>query len=313
MSKQGFSDYHRSVIEVLDKADEVILGKRPQLKLAICCLLANGHLLIEDIPGVGKTTLVSLLGKCLGLDATRIQFTNDLLPGDILGTTVFDEESKSFHFHKGPIFGQLVIADELNRATPKTQSACLQAMEERKVTMDGVTHLLPEPFFLVATQNPLDQEGTYPLPESQLDRFLMKINIGYPDSEAEKLLLRGESREKLIDKLKAHLSPKDLIEIQYLVDGVHVSEAIIDYLQRILEYTRNQAQDQWGLSPRAGIALLRAAKAWAFIEGRDMVLPEDIQAVGVSVISHRLNRADDFKNKIAEQMAIEVFQAIRVD
>ncbi len=307
------SQYHLSVIQLLDKADQVILGKRPQIKLALCCLLARGHLLIEDIPGVGKTTLVRLLGKSLGLNSTRIQFTNDLLPSDIIGTTVFDSEKRLFHFHRGPIFGEMVIADELNRATPKTQSACLQAMEERKVTVDGVTHELPVPFFVVATQNPMNQAGTYPLPESQLDRFLMKIEIGYPHAIAEKALLKGERREKLIDELEPSLFPQDLVELQKIVAGIYCSDPIIDYIHRILEYTRNQATDQWGLSPRAGLALLSASKAWAFIEGRNKVVPEDVQAIGVGVISHRLNGGDNLQNGIANQKAKEVLQAVRVD
>lgn len=311
--KLDFSSYHRSILNVINQADQVILGKRLQLQQAFCCLLAHGHLLIEDIPGVGKTTLVRLLAKCLGLSATRIQFTNDLLPADILGSTIFDVDKKSFHFHRGPIFGQMVIADELNRATPKTQSACLQAMEERRVTVDGVTHELPEPFFVVATQNPLEQTGTYPLPESQLDRFLMRIEIGYPNEEAEKSLLKGEHREKLIEELKAILSPTDLVEMQKRVELVHASDVIVDYIFRILELTRNQRSDQWGLSPRAGLALLRAAKSWAFLEGRDFVLPEDVQAIGVSVISHRLNRGEGFYGGVANQMALEVIQSVKVD
>ncbi|MCC7403595.1 MAG: AAA family ATPase [Bdellovibrionales bacterium] len=311
--KLDFSEYHLSVIRVLDKADQVILGKRPQLKLSLCCLLAQGHLLIEDIPGVGKTTLVRLLAKSLGLQSTRIQFTNDLLPADILGTTVFDPERRAFHFHKGPIFGQMVIADELNRATPKTQSACLQAMEERRVTVDGVTYTLPEPFFVVATQNPLEQAGTYPLPESQLDRFLMRIEIGYPNEGAEKQLLKGEKRDRLIETMEPILNPEDIVKIQKVVDDIHCSDAIVDYIQRVLHHTRTQSAEQWGLSPRAGLALLKAAKAWAFIEGRSMVLPEDVQEVGVSVIAHRLNRGEGFRGGVANQKALEVFQSVQVD
>jgi len=311
--KLDFSEYHLSIIRVLDKADQVLLGKRPQLKLSLCCLLAQGNLLIEDIPGVGKTTLVRLLAKSLGLKSTRIQFTNDLLPADIIGTTVFDSERKSFYFHKGPLFGQMVIADELNRATPKTQSALLQAMEEKKVTVDGVTYDLPKPFFVVATQNSLEQVGTHLLPESQLDRFLMRTEIGYPNENAEKQLLKGENRDRMIEQMEPILNSEDILKIQMIVDDIHCSDSIVDYVQRIMNYTRNQSADQWGLSPRAGLALLRAAKAWAFIEGRSMVLPEDVQEVGVSVISHRLNRGEGFLGGVANQKALEVLQNIQVD
>jgi len=311
--KLDFSKYHLSIIRVLDKADQVILGKRPQLKLSLCCLLAQGHLLIEDIPGVGKTTLVRLLAKSLGLNSTRIQFTNDLLPADIVGTTVFDLDRKSFNFHKGPIFGQMVIADELNRATPKTQSALLQAMEEQRVTVDGVTHDLPEPFFVVATQNPLEQAGTYPLPESQLDRFLMRTEIGYPNESSEKQLLKGEKRDDMIKQMEPALNPEDVLKIQMVVEDIYCSDAIVDYIQRIMQYTRNQSADQWGLSPRAGLALLRSAKAWAFIEGRSLVLPEDVQEVGVSVISHRLSRGEGFTGGVAHQRALEVLKSVQVD
>ncbi len=304
---------HYLIEDILKQADQIILGKNLQLKLAFCCLLANGHLLIEDIPGVGKTTLVRLLGKTLGLKTNRIQFTNDMLPADILGTSIFDTELKSFHFHYGPIFGQMIIADELNRATPKTQSACLQAMEERKVTVDGTTYPLPVPFFMVATQNPLEQAGTYPLPESQLDRFLMRVEIGYPSESAEKLLLKGEKREKLIDELKPLMDSTQLVEMQNQVDKIHASDAIIDYIHRLLNFTRNQSEHQWGLSPRAGLALLKAGKAWAFIEGRQFVVPDDIQAIASSVISHRLNRGEGLSLGVTQQITQEILRAVKVD
>ncbi|MEO0337172.1 MAG: AAA family ATPase, partial [Pseudomonadota bacterium] len=248
------------VQKFLEIGSKVILGKRDQLELALCTVLARGHLLIEDIPGVGKTTLVKLIGKALGLQESRIQFTNDMLPADILGASIYDESQKKFTFHKGPLFGQIVIADELNRATPKTQSACLQAMEERFVSVDGAQHELPSPFFMIATQNPREQIGTYMLPESQTDRFLMKIEMGYPDRDSEKELLRGESRQKVLNSLQPVLTPDEVIKIQDKVEAIHVSDAVIDYVQDILKESRSH-KAQYGLSPRSGLALVKAGKA----------------------------------------------------
>lgn len=270
------------------KGGEILLGKEETIRLSLCSFLAQGHLLIEDIPGVGKTTLVKFLAKAIDLEFNRIQFTSDLLPSDILGISIFDSKDQIFRFHKGPIFGQLILGDELNRATPKTQSAFLQAMEERHITIDGQTHQLPNPFFLVATQNPRQQIGTYPLPESQLDRFLMRLTLGYPNREAEKALLSGAPRKSLIENLKPILSISELIDIQKVVQNIFCSESIIIYVQDILNASRTQFDDSIGLSPRAGLDILRAARAWAFLDGRDMVLPEDIQAIVVSVTNHRI-------------------------
>ena len=294
-------------------AGSVILGKSQQLQLALCALLADGHVLIEDVPGVGKTTLVKTLAALLGLNPTRIQFTNDLLPADILGISIFDQQVHRFIFYPGPIFGQMVIADELNRATAKTQSALLQAMEERHVTVDGITHELPKPFFVVATQNPKEQMGTYPLPESQLDRFLMRIDLGYPDRLAEAELLKGERRSSLLEKLKPVANIEDLKRWQELAAAVHVSEPLIRYLQDLIQYTRSQPQQMQGLSPRAGLAWLRAARAWAFLQGRNMVLPEDIQAVGVAIMSHRLGLSREVGTLAGDQLAKQVISNVAVE
>jgi MoxR-like ATPase len=298
---------------LLDKAKEVILGKENQLRLALCALLADGHILIEDQPGVGKTTLVRTMATLLGFKSSRIQFTNDLLPADILGTSVFDSEARRFVFHPGPVFGQMVIADELNRATPKTQSALLQAMEERRVTIDGTTHELPKPFFVAATQNPTEQTGTYPLPESQLDRFLMRIDVGYPDRAAESQLLKGERRDKLLGGLKPMVNPETFQSWQTKVNHVHVSDTLVRYLQDLLEYSRSRPQEMQGLSPRAGLAWLRAARAWAFMQQRTMVLPEDIQAVGVAVMAHRLIPARGGSVVSGEHLARQVLGSVAVE
>ena len=274
-------------------ADQVILGKPRQIRLAIACLLARGHLLIEDIPGVGKTTLSHLLARLLGLQYQRIQFTSDMLPADILGVSIFDRETSAFRFHPGPVFAQLVLADEINRATPKAQSALLEAMEERQVSIDGQALALPEPFFVIATQNPAHQIGTYPLPESQLDRFLMRIRLGYPDRAAERELLSGRDRRELLDELPACLSPAELSELQAAVPRVHAAPALLDYLQALGERTRNSPDYSGGLSPRALIGLLAAARAWALIDRRDHVLPEDLQAVLPAVAAHRLHLPAD--------------------
>jgi MoxR-like ATPase len=270
--------------------DTILLGKHGQIKLAMACLLAEGHLLIEDLPGLGKTTLSHALANVLGLSYNRIQFTSDLLPSDLTGITIYERSSEKFIFQRGPIFAQVVLADEINRASPKCQSALLEAMEERQVSIDGETHQLPAPFFVIATQNPQDQAGTFPLPESQLDRFLMRITLGYPPAEAEKSLLKGNDRRQMISGLTPLLGLKELEVLQAEVRKINASDAIIDYVHRLLHHTRNQPQYHCGLSPRAGLALLKAAKAWALIAGRDYVLPEDIQAVLPSVVEHRVGR-----------------------
>jgi MoxR-like ATPase len=275
--------------EILEDAGRLIVGKTRVLRLALTCLLARGHLLIEDVPGVGKTTLTHTLARLLGLDFQRIQFTADMLPADILGVSIYDRGEGLFHFHPGPIFAQLVLADEINRATPKTQSALLEAMEELQVTADGETRALPEPFFVIATQNPRSQIGTFGLPESQLDRFLMRISLGYPDPAAERELLAGGDRRRMLREVPVRIDGPTLLAWQARVEQVHVAPALLDYVQALLAATRNSPHFELGLSPRAGLALLRASRAWAAIDGRRQVVPEDIQAVLPSVAGHRLN------------------------
>ncbi|MDH3370270.1 MAG: AAA family ATPase [Gammaproteobacteria bacterium] len=277
---------------VIGRIGQIVLGKERQARLSLACLLARGHLLIEDLPGVGKTTLAHVLAKVLGLQYKRIQFTADLLPADILGVSIYQPDNKHFVFHPGPLFAQLVLADEINRATPKTQSALLEAMEERQVTTDGLTHKLPEPFFVIATQNPHHLIGTFPLPESQLDRFLMRIEMGYPDRAAERALLKGRDRRELVESLQPVISADKLNGLQQLVARVHVAEPLLDYVQNLLDSTRRTGEFAEGLSPRAGLSLVAAARAWALLAGRDMVLPEDVQAVAPSVIGHRLRPAN---------------------
>ncbi|WP_068827259.1 AAA family ATPase [Pseudomonas sp. BMS12] len=277
----------------LDAINQVLLGKDQQVRLALTCLLARGHLLIEDLPGMGKTTLSQALARVLGLSFQRIQFTSDLLPGDILGTSVFDKDSGQFVFHPGPIFAELVLADEINRATPKSQSALLEAMEEGQVTIEGATRPLPEPFFVIATQNPVSSGGTFALPESQLDRFLMRLSLGYPARAAEKSLLLGEARRDLLPRLEPVLNHAELAAIQALIPQVRTSDALVDYVLRLVEATRSEPQFAWGLSPRASLALLAAARAWAFLANRDYVIPEDVQAVLPAVVGHRLRERAD--------------------
>ncbi len=274
---------------VMARAGQVILGKERQIRLAMACILARGHLLIEDVPGVGKTTLSHAIARLLGLEYQRIQFTSDLLPADIIGVSVFDRETSTFRFHPGPIFAHVILADEINRASPKAQSALLEAMEEHQVTAEGKTRPLPEPFFVIATQNPLHQVGTFPLPESQLDRFLMRINLGYPDAKAERELLRGAERRDLIAHLQPAMSVEQLVELQRAVPQMQVSDALLDYVQALINHTRHSPRFTQGLSPRAGVALLRASQAWAMLEGRRQVLPEDVQAILASVVGHRLH------------------------
>ncbi|UXD87380.1 AAA family ATPase [Thalassolituus hydrocarboniclasticus] len=282
----------------LEQLGAVILGKEEQLKLALSCLLARGHLLIEDLPGMGKTTLSHALAGVLGLQYNRIQFTSDLLPADILGVSIFERESGSdvgrFRFHPGPVFTQLLLADEINRATPKAQSALLEAMEEGQVTVEGETRPLPMPFFVIATQNPVSQSGTFPLPESQLDRFLMRIQLGYPNEKAERELLEGRDRRTMASNLKPLLTTQELAQLQQQVNSVQASASVLDYVQRIIAFTRYEGGYQYGLSPRGALALLRSAKAWALVDGnRQHLLPEDIQAVLPAVVDHRLAEAAD--------------------
>jgi MoxR-like ATPase len=279
--------------QLLESASQIILGKQYQIRLALCCLLAGGHLLIEDIPGVGKTTLAHTLAKLLGLNYQRIQFTSDILPADIIGASVFDAKNLEFKFHPGPVFNQMVLADEINRATPKAQSALLEAMEEHQVTVEGKTYSLPKPFFVIATQNPSHQIGTFPLPESQLDRFLMRLELGYPDHKAERRLLTGQNRYSLIESLPVQLSPTQLQLMQNAVTKIYTSDALLDYCQAIINFTRKSSDYPCGLSPRAGLALLTAAKAWAFMDQRNAVIPEDIQAVLPAVAGHRLRSGNN--------------------
>ena len=275
--------------DLLEQLDSIILGNPLATKLSMVCLLARGHLLIEDIPGVGKTTLSHALADSLGLPYKRVQFTSDLLPTDIIGLTIFDPESKKFQFKKGPIFTSILLADEINRATPKSQSSLLQAMEEKQVSIEGRQIDLPSPFFVIATQNPLEQSGTFPLPESQLDRFLMRISLGYPSAEFEKKLLMRENQRNDINAVLDQQQVQSLIQ---QVDKQHASEAVIDYLQTLLEKTRNCGKFVTGLSPRAGLQWLQAAKALAFIEGRDDVLPDDIKILAPFTAAHRLHCND---------------------
>lgn len=280
--------------DAVNEIGTVLLGKERQVRLALCCLFARGHLLIEDLPGMGKTTLANALARVLGLDYKRVQFTSDLLPADILGVSIFNKDTSAFEFLPGPIFAQVLLADEINRTTPKSQSALLEAMEERQVTIDGNTRVLPSPFFVIATQNPATQSGTYPLPESQLDRFLMKISLGYPDKEAERKLYLGEDSRQKMNALLNVISPDQLIAIQKSVDEVHASDNLLDYLERIVESTRVSDGFAFGLSPRGALALLRCAKTWALMSGRGHVVPEDIQLVLPSVVDHRLSSSLDY-------------------
>src|SRR5580698_1518243 len=285
-------EHAQGLLRALAAVERIILGKPAQVRLCLACLLARGHLLIEDVPGVGKTTLAHALAHILGLAWQRVQFTSDLLPADIIGVSVFDRATQQFHFKRGPLFTQLLLADEVNRASPRTQSALLEAMEERQVSVDLTTFQLPEPFFVVATQNPHEQLGTFALPESQLDRFLMCVSLGYPDGEHERELLRGDEPREQLAQMAAALDPAAILSMQHTVRQVHRSAPLLDYVQRLVEHSRARSDLKLGLSPRAALGLLRAAQACAFIAGRDTVMPEDVQAVLPAVVAHRLERRE---------------------
>ncbi|OQX09491.1 MAG: AAA family ATPase [Thiothrix lacustris] len=272
----------------LAQLNKVIHGKEPQVQLALTCLLANGHLLLEDLPGMGKTTLAHALAQVCGLEYKRVQFTSDLLPADLLGASVFEQQAGRFHFHPGPVFSQVFLADELNRATPKAQSALLEAMEEHQVSVDGTTHPLPSPFFVIATQNPQSQSGTFPLPESQLDRFLMRLSLGYPEPAAERALLKGRNGRVLLASMQTILNGNRLKALQSIVPQVKMTDTLLDYVQRLIAYTRRSDVCHLGLSPRGALALVKAAQAWALLQARGHVLPEDVQAVFIAVAGHRL-------------------------
>jgi MoxR-like ATPase len=306
-------DAQRGAIERAQKAlGSIILGKDEQISLALSCLLARGHLLIEDLPGLGKTMLAQSLARTLGLTFRRIQFTSDLLPADIIGVSVFRQNSGEFEFQPGPVFSQLILADEVNRATPKAQSALLEAMEEFQVSVDGETRPLPDPFFVVATQNPGDQIGTFPLPESQLDRFLMRVKIGYPDEISERQIIVGEDRRLMIDEIEAVAGPETLIELQKSVRKQHISDPLIDYVQALVRHTRESADIEIGMSPRGAQALVAAARARSFIENHSGVYPDDIQAVFTSVAGHRLKPAGSTRFRSPSELCQHVIDSVAI-
>jgi MoxR-like ATPase len=311
-SASAVSTANAPLAAVLAALETVILGKPQQVRLCLACLLARGHLLIEDVPGVGKTTLAHALAHVLGLAWQRVQFTSDLLPADIIGVSIFDRAHQRFDFRRGPIFTQLLLADEVNRASPRTQSALLEAMEERQVSADGATYRLPEVFFVVATQNPHEQLGTFALPESQLDRFLMRVTLGYPDAEHERELLRGGERRELLPEMPAALTPSGVLTMQREVRGVHVADALLDYCQSLIACTRERADLKLGLSPRAGQGLLRAAQSWSYLAGRNAVWPEDIQAVFPAVVGHRLERRAPGDSPDPAALAEEILRSLPV-
>jgi MoxR-like ATPase len=287
----------------VDTVNRIIMGKEQQVKLAFSCLLARGHLLIEDLPGVGKTTLAHALATVIGVNYQRIQFTSDLLPADILGVSIYRRDQEKFEFHPGPIFSELVLADEINRATPKSQSALLEAMAEGQVTIEGKTHALPMPFFVIATQNPLDLAGTFPLPDSQLDRFLLSISLGFPEPEIERELLTAQDRVLMLRDTQAIISPDDVLQLNNDCQKVHVSDALLDYVQALLAETRNSRWFETGLSPRAGIAMLHCCKALAFLEGREFAIPEDIKAIFPGLARHRMNVPHGMETSVEEQIS----------
>ncbi len=295
-------DAQRTLKNLLDQLNTVIVGKPGQIQDCVACLLAGGHLLIDDVPGVGKTTLAHALARSFGLQFSRVQFTSDLMPSDLSGVSVYERGKEAFVFHPGPIFAQVLLADEINRASPKTQSALLEAMEEKQVSVEGETRPLPEPFFVIATQNPLDQVGTYPLPESQLDRFLMRISLGYPDRAAERELLSGKDRRGMVDALQTVMQPGELKQLQAQVQAVHAAAPLLDYVQDLIAASRSGQWFVQGLSPRAGIAVLRAAQAQALLSGRDYVAPDDVQAILAQTIAHRLIPVDSAARGAEEQV-----------
>jgi MoxR-like ATPase len=295
-------DAQHKLKSLLDQLNTVIVGKPAQTQDCVACLLAGGHLLIDDVPGVGKTTLAHALARTFGLQFSRVQFTSDLMPSDLSGVSIYERGKEAFVFHPGPIFAQVLLADEINRASPKTQSALLEAMEEKQVTIEGQTRALPQPFFVIATQNPLDQLGTYALPESQLDRFLMRISLGYPDRVAERALLAGQDRRDLVDHLPSLLTAGELQSLQEQVLAVHAADPLLDYVQDLIAATRNAQWFVQGLSPRAGIAVLRAAKAQALLSGRNYVAPDDVQAILPQTIAHRLIPVGDSGRGAVEQV-----------
>jgi MoxR-like ATPase len=294
----------------LAQVNQVLLGKPRQVKLAFACLLAGGHLLLEDVPGVGKTTLAHALAATFSLDFQRVQFTSDLLPSDIIGVSVYERETAQFRFHPGPIFAGLLLADEINRATPKTQSALLEAMAEGQVTVDGLTHVLPHPFYVVATQNPLDLHGTFALPDSQLDRFMLRVSLGYPDADAERALLGGTDRKHLLAQLQPQLDGAGLLALRERAQAITTSPALLDYLQALLTASRRHPEIRVGLSPRAGLALLAAARSWALLSRRGHVLPEDLQALFVPLAGHRLVPS---RGGSGEALARELLAEVAVD
>lgn len=289
--------------DAVSTVNRIIMGKEQQVKLAFSCLLARGHLLIEDLPGVGKTTLAHALATVIGVRYQRIQFTSDLLPADILGVSIYRRDQEKFEFHPGPIFAELVLADEINRATPKSQSALLEAMAEGQVTIEGETHILPKPFFVIATQNPLDLVGTFPLPDSQLDRFLLSISLGFPEPEVERELLTAQDRVLMLGDTQAVISPDDVLQLNRDCQKVHVSEALLDYVQALLAETRNSRWFETGLSPRAGIAMLQCSKAFAFLEGRDFAIPEDVKAIFPGLARHRMSVPHGMETSVEEQIS----------
>ena len=295
---------------ILAAAGRIILGKEHQLRLALACILARGHLLIEDLPGMGKTTLSHVIAQVLGLEFRRVQFTSDLLPADILGVSVYDRNEAAFKFHPGPVFTNVLLADEVNRATPKTQSALLEVMEERQATIEGETRILPDPFFVIATQNPVSHIGTFPLPESQLDRFLMRIELGYPDARSERNLLMSRGGREHFGELQPVIDAPALIKLQEAVHGIHVSDALLDYLQALLDHTRKSARFVSGLSPRAGLALKQCAQAWALMQGREYAIPEDVQAVFPGVAGHRLHPTSS--QDAGKNLSSEILQNVPV-
>jgi MoxR-like ATPase len=299
----SIADFKVDIDRAIASIETIILGKSTQIRLAVCCLVARGHCLIEDLPGVGKTTLSQTIAQVFGLAFNRIQFTSDLLPADILGVSIFDPEARAFKFHPGPIFAHFLLADEINRATPKTQSTLLEAMEEKQITVEGATHLLEAPFFVIGTQNPLDQSGTFPLPESQLDRFMMKLSLGYPDQKAERALLSGDNPREMMQQLHAEISIDRFLAIQAVVGNIHYSEPLLDYVQQLVQATRNSGLFVYGISPRAGLAIIQASRAWALMDGRSHAEPGDVQSVFSAIAEHRLTPVEQHSRSAADLVA----------